>query len=243
MNLLIERFLSFFPIIRCPICGGVKNNGFLCELCAEKIESLYVQKGYCIRCGEPLTSEKLTWCGECLTNKRPWDYFSFYGYYRDILRQIITEFKYRGDFACLGILQGLLCKAYLKADSDFDPDIIIPVPIHKNRLKLRGFNQSLEISRKLSRLIGVPIERNILVRTKDTVSQVGLKKSEREKNVKNVFCVIGDIKGINIVLVDDVYTSGATASECSKVLKAAGAGMVGVLVVARTKSGDVEYNS
>jgi len=243
MNLLIKRFLSFFPIIRCPICGGLKNNSFLCKLCAEEIESLNVQKGYCIKCGEFLSSEKLICCGECLTNKRPWDYFSFYGYYRDVLRQIITEFKYRANFACLGILQDLLCKAYIKGDFEFDPDIIIPVPIHKNRLKLRGFNQSLEISKKLSRLIGVPIERNILIRTKDTISQVGLKKSEREKNVKNVFRVIGDIKGINIVLVDDVYTSGATASECSKVLKKAGARVVSVLVVARTQSGHVKDSS
>lgn len=243
MNLLIEKFLCFFPIMRCPICGGLKNNGFLCKLCAEKIESLYVQKGYCIRCGESLASEKLTCCGECLTNKRPWDYFSFYGYYKGVLREIITEFKYKGDFAYLGILQDLLCKAYFKGDFDFDPDVIIPVPIHKNRLKLRGFNQSLEISKRLSRLIGVPIERNILVRTKDTVSQVGLKKSEREKNVKNVFRVIGDVKGINIILVDDVYTSGATASECSKVLKAVGARIVSVLVVARTESGHLEDSS
>ncbi|GAB6888125.1 hypothetical protein JCM13304A_16230 [Desulfothermus okinawensis JCM 13304] len=165
---------------------------------------------------------------------RPWDFFSFYGYYRGVLKEIIKEFKYQGDFSLVDILGDLLCQAYAKGDFEFRPDIIVPVPIHKNRLKLRGFNQSLEISRRLSKVIQVPIEKNTLIRIKDTIPQVGLKKSARKKNVRNVFCVLGDVRGANLILVDDVYTSGATVSECARVLKGSGAKVIGLLVLART---------
>ncbi len=108
---------------------------------------------------------------------RPWDFFSFYGYYRGVLKEIIKEFKYQGDFSLVDILGDLLCQAYAKGDFEFRPDIIVPVPIHKNRLKLRGFNQSLEISRRLSKVIQVPIEKKYPNPHKRYHPPGGLKKS------------------------------------------------------------------
>ncbi len=183
-------------------------------------------------CGQLIEDSHVV-CGDCLITPRNWDYFYFYGYYKGLLKEMITEFKYSVLFCMLPILQDLLCEAFLKTSLEFLPDIIVPVPIHKNRLKKRGFNQSLEIAKKLSRTINVPIGKNVLIRTKDTPPQVGLGASQRAKNVKNAFVVKENVKSLDILLVDDVFTSGSTLCECAFSLKSKGAKKVGVAVVAR----------
>lgn len=114
-------------------------------------------------------------------------------------------------------------------------DLIVPVPLHKTRLKERGFNQSLLLSRALAKVCGLPIDYINLKRTRATSPQINLKGKDRITNVKGAFAVKNNapFKGKGILLIDDVYTTGATVSECCKVLKKAGAEDINVLTLAR----------
>ncbi len=118
-----------------------------------------------------------------------------------------------------------------------DADLIVPVPLHYRRLTSRGFNQSAWLGAALSRRTGVPLSVDALVRRKPTPSQGGLTARERHRNVRGAFQLrparTGQVEGASIVLVDDVYTTGATLSACTRALKKGKAGRVSILVLAR----------
>jgi ComF family protein len=119
--------------------------------------------------------------------------------------------------------------------SDGTYQYMVPVPLHPRRLRKRGFNQALVLARILSRTYHIPLDRNNLVRTRWTQSQVGLSERERKDNVRGAFAVLQSarIARRTILLLDDIYTSGSTVDECSKVLINAGARKVDVLTLAR----------
>jgi ComF family protein len=112
-------------------------------------------------------------------------------------------------------------------------DLILPVPLHKQRLRERGFNQALLLVRELSRRTGIPYRMNVLQKKRPTLPQVHLSGAEREKGVRKSFDILSgeELEGKTILLVDDVYTTGATVNECSKVLLAAGAARIDVFTL------------
>ncbi len=114
-------------------------------------------------------------------------------------------------------------------------DMLVPVPLHLRRLQERGFNQSLLLARVISRVHKIPVEFNVLERIRYTQPQTQLSGSERERNMRGAFRVRKNLfpAGNNILLIDDVFTSGATVGECARVLKEAGARQVQVLTLAR----------
>ena len=113
-------------------------------------------------------------------------------------------------------------------------DLLIPVPLHPKRLKERGFNQSLLLVKELSRKTGIPYRKQILKKSRPTIPQVNLNGKEREKGVKGSFQIMDgeEVEGKSILMVDDVYTTGATVNECSKVLLTGGAKRVDVFTLA-----------
>ena len=115
-------------------------------------------------------------------------------------------------------------------------DLIVPVPLHPKRLRWRGFNQSLLLARQVSRLYEVPIDPFVLCRDRETAPQTQLTEDERRRNVRGAFAIQTgkSLKGKGVLLVDDVYTSGATVNECSRALIRGGAKVVYVLTLART---------
>jgi ComF family protein len=113
------------------------------------------------------------------------------------------------------------------------PDVIIPVPLHSSRLRSRGFNQSWEIARQLSRITGIKASHKSCQRVKKTPLQTGLKASERRRNLKQAFAITENVKDLHVCIVDDVMTTGSTLEAIAVALKAAGAARVSGLVVAR----------
>lgn len=113
-------------------------------------------------------------------------------------------------------------------------DLLIPVPLHPKRLRERGFNQALLLVKELSRRTGIPYQKGLLQKKRPTVPQIDLSGTEREKGVKGSFHIQRkeEVEGKKILLVDDVFTTGATVNECSKVLLSAGAKRVDVLTIA-----------
>lgn len=150
--------------------------------------------------------------------------------YSDATAKAIHRFKYNKDTTFSRAL-GSIISGYPALEGF---NVIIPVPLHIDRLRERGFNQSLLLARAVGKRHGVPVAPFLLKRTRSTEPQVNLSGKERKINVKGAFEVQGNVRGRSILLIDDVYTTGATVSECSKVLRKSGAKEVCVLTLART---------
>jgi ComF family protein len=150
----------------------------------------------------------------------------------DLFQHIIHYLKYDHKRS-IGIrLAGKIWEHTPRAFFD-NMDLIVPVPIHHTRRRERGYNQAEIIAKELSNLSGIPINSRLLSRTRQTGTQTALTRGERSRNIGKAFRLKGDVKGRKILLVDDVFTTGATVNECARVLMEAGAAEVRVLAAAR----------
>jgi ComF family protein len=155
------------------------------------------------------------------------------------LKEVIHQFKYRSHQSLAKPLAHLLLSVYRSNQENLSSDMMIPVPLHRSRERERGFNQALELSRKLSRFIRTPVVSGLLVRSRPTKVQAGLSRRERRLNLAGAFRLSrsGVVEDKRVLLVDDVFTTGATLNECAKILKRNGAQRVNVLTVARVIRG------
>jgi len=220
---------------RCPVCGVVmteKGTG-LCMDCTDALAPRTL--GYCPQCGaiHGDTGAPPTVCGDCRHDPPPWDGIAFHGVYGDTLRSLILGYKFGGMFGSTHILEALAQDAFNRHGLR-TPDLLIPVPLHGRRLLRRGFNQSTEISRALGKRLGRPVRNDALTRIRNTPPQTRLGHSERRENIKDAFRADAEaVRGKVVLLVDDVYTTGATLRECVRTLRRAGAAGVDVLVLAK----------
>jgi ComF family protein len=170
-------------------------------------------------------------CGPCTAVPPPWDYARAAGQYVDPLRTALGAFKFEGRRALARPLADLLveqCGAAVPADVD----ALVPVPLGRSRERERGFNQAALLAERVARALGPPV-RSWLTRTRPTRPQSELGAAERRANVRDAFRAVAAVRERHVVVVDDVLTTGATAAECARVLRQAGARAVGVLTVAR----------
>ena len=201
----------FFPIY-CSLCKArVPTNHYLCTSCLELLpcqhEPLFFKEG--IACFAP---------------------FSYEGPVRWMLKQL--KFGHHLPYANLfGELMTASLRNYYGSAL---PDLIIPVPLHKKRLQERGFNQSLEIAKQISRMTKIPLGRYQIIRHKATKPQAQCKAHERNHNIKNAFLTKKVVKGEHIILLDDVITTGSTLLECYHTLKKTGISRIDLWAVART---------
>ena len=156
------------------------------------------------------------------------------GYYEGLFREAIHRWKYEGKTSLTPFFGEWMVEGLRRYWQPPSPDLIVPVPLHRKRLRERGLNQAVLLARELSRRTGIPYSKKVLQKKKPTLPQVSLSGSEREKGVKGAFRMTKKerLEGKLILLVDDVYTTGATVNECSKVLMAGGAARVDVLTLA-----------
>lgn len=205
----------------------------------------FIEKPYCRSCGIPFSyeSQEQLICASCLDYPPPYHKARSALVYDETSRGLILAFKH-GDQTqnALTFVPWLV-----RAGQDVIPqsDVIVPVPLHRWRLWRRRYNQAALIAKELAQALDMTYRPDILVRRKATQTQGHLSTKEREKNVKQAFVIHPDhgamVKGKNILLIDDVYTTGSTVKECAKVLKKAGAARVNVLTVARTVRDGAEY--
>ncbi len=220
---------SLFPI-RCLGCG--KFDEWICTDCHSTLPILTEQ--HCPVCKKHITLNGEI-CPQCYTTKsNSFDGVFVASYYHDkLLKQTIHYYKYRFVHDLSEPLSLLLAQA-LQNSTLSTPDMIIPVPLHKRRYRWRGFNQSEKLARSLN--LQIPIITDILLRVRYTIPQVKMRnKSNRKKNLINAFEIKNptQIVGKNILLIDDIMTTGATFTECAKTLKLSGAKTVFCLVLAR----------
>ena len=229
---------------RCRACGGRINgrdSAYFCASCKKNIQ--LVSHPLCKVCGKPFpdASGDDHICGVCLARPphfacaRAWACYPREELDEHPLRQVVQKFKYGRKVSLgkpLGQLMARGCQEFL---SECQVGLIIPVPLHPKRLRWRGFTQSVLLARQISRDYKIPMDPFVLRRNKETSAQTQLTEEERRRNVRAAFAMNPErsIEGNNILLVDDVYTSGATVNECSRTLKKHGAKEVYVLTLAR----------
>ncbi len=227
----------FFPP-KCLLCGGSLGENpddRPCPHCLVGIK--FFSHPRCPRCGlgfgETPGEDHL--CSGCLTEERYFSKARALGPYEGLIVEAISRFKYLGSSRLAKPL-GTLLAEYKDADFPFSEfALILSVPLHPQRLRQRGFNQSLLLARRISRRHSIPLDFTALQRTRDTQPQTQLSGSERRKNIRGAFEVRRPevIAEKHILLIDDVLTTGATVQECSRVLLKAGAKQVDVLTLAR----------
>jgi len=219
----------------CPLCGAAlaaRSPLFFCPACSDGIHSLVGP--CCPHCALPYAAAQGPdhLCEACLREEPPFSRVLAAGTYEATLRLAVQRFKYEGAVGLDRPLAGLLA-AVLEADGGFRPDLLVPVPLHRSRLRERTYNQSLLLARALGRRWRLPAEPRLLLRLRPTVAQQGLKAAARRRNLHGAFAASRSLNGERVLLIDDVLTTGATARECSRVLREAGAGEVMVAVLAR----------
>lgn len=193
----------------------------------------------CQGCGAEINSrDNAYWCDACAANLpladlSPTHYAPFK--YADPIRQMIMRMKHGHNLLVVRALAPYLAAVYLHLikKPDYTP-IIIPVPLHKKRLRMRGYNQSAVLAQEVASYLDLPVVTDALIRVKHTNMQKHMTAAERAANIQGAFAVANATKitGQDILLLDDVYTSGATTAECTKVLKAHGAKSVTILTIA-----------
>jgi ComF family protein len=228
-NVLISRFLNILYPSKCPLCGKVTDILSYSPICCSCWSKIDIYKGpSCKICALPLSSEYSGVCGQCIKKPPPFSRVISYGLYEGVLAEAINQLKFYG----IKRLSNPLGRLLLNIDLP-EMDGLIPVPLSIKRLRERGFNQSLLIARFLSKNTNISLLMDNLFKIKETLPQIGLSARERLQNIKNAFEVKGNIKGLRLLLLDDVMTTGATVTECSKQLMKAGAKEVVVLTLAR----------
>jgi ComF family protein len=232
---LVAMLELVFPPV-CMTCGGLVSTDRrqLCGACVDRI--VRIRSPLCVICGKPFltTGDTDHLCGACMHKSPPFAEARSFGIYGGVLLDAVHLFKYHHRTALSSVLSGL---AATHDWGGFNPkryDIMAPVPLFRRRLYERGFNQAMLLCRGLGDVWGIEVEETSLARTRQTAPQIRLTPAEREKNVRGAFAVTGGaFKGRQVLLVDDVYTTGATVTECTRVLMDAGAEAVGVLTIAR----------
>lgn len=231
LKILVDAFLP--P--RCLLCGKIlsEENG-LCEECFTKIN--FISQPYCLRCGLPLASGKNTkTCPVCVgDNKNPFRMQRSMVSYDEASRPLLVNFKFhdRTEYA------PFLARWLYTAGKDIwqeGADVLVPVPLHRARLRQRKYNQAALLCKELNKLTDIPVDYTSLGRHKNTIPQVECSGIKRKNNVKKAFSLKQEnvFKNKRVVLIDDVLTTGATLRECAYVILASGAKSVDAISVAR----------
>lgn len=209
----------------CLLCGAGSGKELICSACRADLPPLPQQR--CPLCADQTTHGER--CGACLKDPPHFDLTLAAFRYDFPVDRVIHALKYGHQLAIAGWCAQQLI-ALLK-DHAFDR--LVPLPLHPERLRQRGFNQSAEIARTLGARLALPVDVDTILRTRATPPQADLPHKERRRNVRGAFECRSDLTGQRLLLIDDVMTTAATANECARTLKLHGAASVTVAVVAR----------
>lgn len=239
MELAQKLLANLFPS-RCILCSRtvtVPSVNEHIELCADCYRSLPFNHRCCTRCALPLAEDIAagTLCGRCITKLPEFDYARSLFSYQDGVIPLVQQLKFSEKITFARTI-GELLLLNMQADARFStesPTCLLPVPLHASRLRQRGYNQSIEISRVIAKKFGLPIEYEAITRERSTSAQTGLNARQRLQNIKGAFAVKRQINFKHVLIVDDVVTTGATVNELARLLKKNNVERVGVLSIAR----------
>lgn len=253
---LADGLLSVLFPSNCRICQAPLTGVALTPVCHQCLEAIRpIQGPRCAACGERLISRHLTserdgaaLCLTCMQNEPAFTRASAYGSYESGLRDLVHLLKYDRVRPAAGVLGRMLAEVVADIAEAFGPEppVVMAVPLHASKMRQRGFNQSELIARAMLKLrpaaLDAKLNTTALLRSRATESQTGLTPPQRRENMRGAFKVVrsDQISARDILLIDDVFTTGTTASECARVLRRAGAARVFVATVARVLKPEAE---
>ena len=200
----------------CCFCGEVSTKD-VCTACAKKIT--YITEPRCKKCGKPVRYEEQEYCYDCQKQSFHYEQGRSVWLHKDPVSWSVYQFKYHNRRIYGKFYAQELFRLYGKQIRDWKIELIIPVPLHWRRRRLRGYNQAEVIARHLGRMTGLPVDTRTVVRRKYTNPQKELGNKERKKNLKDVFAVTKEwVEPKRILLVDDIYTTGSTIDEIARIL-------------------------
>lgn len=238
--------MGFLYPVRCLLCATSKQLVAKCSLCKACDRELVRNKRACLKCGLPLTSNQTmgqgqqngitSICAQCLKYPRNFDACWSAFIYAQPLEWMIQQLKFNAKLVYAPLLSELMIQSmpmdFLKGQK---PDVMIPMPLHRNRLRQRGFNQSLLLAGPISKKTKIKIDTMSAVRLRDTQHQTGKNAQQRQKNIKDAFSFKNVFNYQHVVIFDDVITTGSSVSELCKVIKRAGVKRVDVWSLARAE--------
>ena len=204
---------------RCPVCHGIlKGKDGICPECRKRLH--YIKEPKCKKCGKQIEKNEMEYCRDCQRFAHAFDKGAAVFVYDDIMRRSISMFKYhnRREYAKVYAKEMYQhCRHFLKMAS---PDVILPVPVHKQKKRQRGFNQAELVAKELGKLMNVPVDNTYLIRKEKTTPQKELTRQQRKGNLKKAFEVSTAGKYYKrVLLIDDIYTTGATIDTISEILR------------------------
>ena len=221
LNKPISIFKTFLDIVLPPVCYVCKESCSgkygLCEVCLEKI--WHIPPPYCLKCGRRVPEKEST-CGECKKKVVHVQRGFSCCEYKDTIKHCIHLFKYNGYVGLVDIFKDIMTDFLKKHTLDKEIDLIVPVPMYRTKKRERTYNHAEVLARSISQSFSILIDSKNLKKIRWTQSQSELDKQKRLRNVKDSFITVDKnvFRGKNVLLVDDVYTTGATINECARVL-------------------------
>ena len=240
---MCEALASLVFPAPCRICKRILDTGNRIPCCHECLEAIRqpLPEPLCSKCGRPIVSTAVTdgisgpLCHLCRSGVYAFDMARSFGAYTPRMSRAVLLLKY-GNVSPLGAwFARLLAGLIPKHSEDFAADAVVPVPLDRARFRERGYNQAELIAKPLARLLGIPFRSYLLVRTRPRPNHLRLTRRERWETVRGAYapCERAPVDKLRVLLVDDVFTTGATLDACSQALKGAGAARVVGLTVAR----------
>jgi ComF family protein len=240
---ICEALASIVFPAPCRVCGGILDTGARIPFCRACVEALSerLPEPLCARCGRPVVSaaaaESLTQreCHLCRSGVYHFDHARSFGPYTPKMARGILQLKYADLTPLGGWFARKLAAVVEREPALFAADVVVPVPLDRGRMRERGYNQAELIARPFARLMGIPFRSYLLVRTRPRPNQLRLTRRERWDTVRGAYATqkAAQVDKMSVILVDDVFTTGATLDACSNALKEAGAARVVGLTVAR----------
>lgn len=226
----------FLPAV-CLLCQECLPDGYpadrFCPSCTDSLPTPPPARCPCCAVAHRTLTPSMHHCEACLREPPPFTRVHALGPYQGTLRTAIHRFKYREGLILERPL-GQLLAATVQTGSDGDlPNLLVPVPLYPGRLRRRGYNQALQLARQVGRQCGIPVAPAGLRRVRETPPQQSLDARVRRTNLRGAFTISAPVAGRRVLLIDDVMTTGATARECARVLRQAGATAVDVAVLGR----------
>ncbi len=215
---------------RCPICNDIVKNRLICKECEDTLSE--IKKPFCIKCGKQLDDKDRLYCADCKRNEHAFvENRAVYAYQGEI-KNAMYDLKYANRRENAEFFGEAIVRKYGSYIKALGIEVIVPVPLHKKRLKIRGYNQIALIAYYIGEKLSIPVNTELLRREQSTTAQKLLSNRERKNNVKSAFKVYeNDVKYDRILLIDDIYTTGATLHYAAKELLDHGMGAIYTMTV------------
>lgn len=224
-----NRLLSLLYPHTCPFCGALTKES-VCSECAVRIRP--VAEPRCKKCGKPVNSERQEYCYDCTSTRHSYDRGFGLWLHQGQVKKSIYHFKYDNHRIYSQFYAEQLAENYGTVIRQWNIDLIIPIPLYKKRRRQRGYNQAELVAKKLGQMLSVPVDSKSLKRIRNTAPQKKMEMKKRKSNLLHAFAVKKEFIPVsNVLLIDDIYTTGNTVSSAASALKLAGVQKVYFLTI------------